>query len=741
MKLCDRNSTGAKAGLTGLLMLSSTLCLAQAQAQSQAQAQDDASVKTMSKLVAQDEQEVSEFLTGGDVDVVTREEIDEKHYTTIEEAVKRIPGVQVSTPGYKASEYGTTFGGEISINGDSGVIIMVDGRRLDNDASSYGGARSKSRVPLDMITNIGNVERIEVVKGAGAAVFGAEATGGVINIITRSGGERHATSLDAAAGSWGKQNYALTQSGPLFTDSLRYFASLSYASRDDSKYHDAYTDKTQTYDNTGYREKAASLRLDQSFSDTQSLGLYYSGTTNKSQYPITAPDYATLYLLYGNALPTGTGASTRPGYRNWFLYDAWLGSYTAETSNDVDLKYTFAVKDGYDSHVRAYKNYRRYSTRDFAGLFGTQFGNITPALIATALTAAGTQRREEVTGVELQLARKLGLHGLTSGWDVRNSELNTLNVRTGTRTLVKRKGIEAYVQDKMEITDRYTFTPGVRYSNFSKIKRTSATDVVTEKSSSVDTAFSLFTNYRFDSIGNVYASWAQIFRPLSNYDYDSETTEKLLDEEGNNWTLGIQKTFVSQTSVELNYSLLDMDNATARYSVWDPTAVNAASPTGFGANVTRSVNATQKKKAYNATVQQLLGEHWTLKASYAYVDEKFEARNFAINTADTTNINALINRFRTPRTYQAEAQFTQGKWSANANVQYLTGNDTTYFTARHFTVLGGGVNYQLFSNTRVYATIDNLTDEAYETRASTSYGPGAFPQPGRNWTIGVQQKL
>src|SRR5262249_22369435 len=147
------------------------------------------------------------------------------HFATIKDAIERVPGVQISSPGYHGQEYGTTFGEEISINGDSGVLIMVDGRRLDNDASGFGGARSKSKNPIDLTTGIDGVERIEIIKGSGGAAYGAEASGGIINVITRQGRDHQETGADVAGGSWGGEKYALTQSGPIFTERLRYFLS------------------------------------------------------------------------------------------------------------------------------------------------------------------------------------------------------------------------------------------------------------------------------------------------------------------------------------------------------------------------------------------------------------------------------------------------------------------------------------------------------------------------------------
>ena len=88
--------------------------------------------------------EQSYYRTGGDVKVITREEIEKRHYTDLTEAIKRIPGVTFQNPGYRGGEYGyAAYNNGVSINGDSRVIILVDGRRVDNLASQRISGTSK----------------------------------------------------------------------------------------------------------------------------------------------------------------------------------------------------------------------------------------------------------------------------------------------------------------------------------------------------------------------------------------------------------------------------------------------------------------------------------------------------------------------------------------------------------------------------------------------------------------------
>ena len=105
---------------------------------------------------------------------------------------------------------GNTFQPTIDLRGfnaqpASGVSVFVDGVRI-NDPDS-------NAVNLDLVP-IQDVERIEVLPGA-TAVFGANALGGVINIVTKRGGQSPQTTLEAV---WGSDNhYRLrgTTSGPI----------------------------------------------------------------------------------------------------------------------------------------------------------------------------------------------------------------------------------------------------------------------------------------------------------------------------------------------------------------------------------------------------------------------------------------------------------------------------------------------------------------------------------------------
>ena len=127
--------------------------------------------------------EQSYYRTGGDVDVITSEDIAQRHYVDMTSAIKTLPGVQVNSIGYHGGEYGagTQYNTTVTINGDDRVVVCLDGRRVDNAVSGLMSSRSanwtKALTNLDQVTSIDNVEKIEIIKGPGASKYGADATG------------------------------------------------------------------------------------------------------------------------------------------------------------------------------------------------------------------------------------------------------------------------------------------------------------------------------------------------------------------------------------------------------------------------------------------------------------------------------------------------------------------------------------------------------------------------------------
>ncbi|MCE9937068.1 MULTISPECIES: ligand-gated channel protein [Serratia] len=110
------------------------------------------------------------------ISVIPRQQIEDKAYRDITDALKDVPGVVVTGGGSSS---------DISIRGMSSkyTLILVDGKRVDTRGtrpnSDNAGIEQGWLPPLEAI------ERIEVVRGPMSSLYGSDAMGGVINVITR----------------------------------------------------------------------------------------------------------------------------------------------------------------------------------------------------------------------------------------------------------------------------------------------------------------------------------------------------------------------------------------------------------------------------------------------------------------------------------------------------------------------------------------------------------------------------
>jgi hemoglobin/transferrin/lactoferrin receptor protein len=106
--------------------------------------------------------------------VVTREEIIRNHYNSLTDVIKSLPGVRVSQPG--SGELGESFQLR-GLIGNLYTLILING--LPVKPSAVIGMPVLDQLPIRQ------AERIEIIYGPAAAVYGADAVSGVINIITR----------------------------------------------------------------------------------------------------------------------------------------------------------------------------------------------------------------------------------------------------------------------------------------------------------------------------------------------------------------------------------------------------------------------------------------------------------------------------------------------------------------------------------------------------------------------------
>lgn len=401
---------------------------------------------------------------------------------SVDEVLKVVPGVN----------YGRSFGifstkATVTMRGMSGkeqgrVLILVDG--IPMNKSDGGG------FDWNMI-DAAQIEKVEVTKGAGSAIYGGNAMGGIINIITKKSVEKLFVNAGISYGSFNTMGGRLNAGGAIkvkqpgnswtWTANTFYRASDGYITQPDAEQQaNPYIVKSDL------REGGASFRTNYNIGSRHSIGAslsYYNDNRGTGEKVFQPRGNTTDHDSYGITLN----------------YKGYLGSYTLHSSayflNEDYKKVNEYLKDDYTW-------YEVLSTR-------RDFGWLTT------------------------VTRELGSnHKLTGGFDLRNGSVDAYDKYYTSTDIIYNAGKmntwSMFAQDEVGLfNNRVRILAGVRYdiarfydglfyteaptqeSFFMEVYQNKA--MPTHTRSAVSPRIS--AHYRWNEQGRVYAGYSRGFRP------------------------------------------------------------------------------------------------------------------------------------------------------------------------------------------------------------------------------------
>jgi vitamin B12 transporter len=200
---------------------------------------------------------------GTTVNVIDSEQIQSQKIQTVGDALSQVPGVQVTQSGSP----GTVT--DVSIRGSTSAqtLVMVDGVELNTGTAGSFDIANLTTSDLD---------RIEVVRGAGGALYGSQAIGGVINLITREGQGPPELTMLSEGGNRATERQVATLEGS--QGKLGYSAALTYFSTE------GFRPVNDNSDNL-----SGALRLDYHLDDTTTIrgfARYYRSNVGLANYSV-----------------------------------------------------------------------------------------------------------------------------------------------------------------------------------------------------------------------------------------------------------------------------------------------------------------------------------------------------------------------------------------------------------------------------------------------------------------------
>lgn len=355
-------------------------------------------------------------------EVVNRKEIERTHARDLKEALEEVPGLLLK-PIHGKSGYEAWLQG---LDSDR-VLVVVNGEPITPSTGST--------VDLSQI-GVADVERIEIVKGAVSALYGSNAMGGVINVITREPTAPLAWRLNADGGSWGDKN--LSGDG---TDIARRHLSGKFAVKRPQGYldlsgdvrdSDGYDLDPSTYRSEGDDGRKANLDTRLAWTPDEETALYlaprYYREEISNQFTAFAPGVGDIKMKKHEEaarLHTTLGAERKFAdsgrLRGWLVYDDW-SSITQQ-----DAVATPQIEQQRDAEIDLY--------------------------------------RAEMQWDKPWSERHLFTSGLVAGHTALVQNKTENGLRVDELSDESNRNLEAYLQDDIFLSERWELVPGLRIQN------------------------------------------------------------------------------------------------------------------------------------------------------------------------------------------------------------------------------------------------------------------------------------
>jgi vitamin B12 transporter len=214
----------------------------------------------------------------GDVTVIDRKTLERFSGESVLSALQGQAGVQVTSNGGAGKSSSVFLRGANS----SHTLVLIDGVRY---GSATGGSAALEHIPADQI------ERVEILRGAAASLYGSDAIGGVIQIFTRQGKNTPQASLQLGYGTQDSRQASFSISG----QQGNTHASLTFAHTQTDSVSAISNPKNSNYfaDTDGYENSSIGVKLSHELAGGHQVGGSVLWSDNQGQYDASTYDFAT----------------------------------------------------------------------------------------------------------------------------------------------------------------------------------------------------------------------------------------------------------------------------------------------------------------------------------------------------------------------------------------------------------------------------------------------------------------
>ena len=608
--------------------------------------------------------------------IVTAQDIHNKGYNTIEEILKRTPGVNFVNNGFG---YIVDVRGQGVQGAAKNVKVLVDGSPLNILDMSH------AILPLNSIS-VEDIEKIEIINGGGTVLYGGGTAGGVINVITKKTQEEPV------------KNKVYYQNSSFDTNKLGFGTSIKFA--DNFLLDLGYENINGNGYRRGDKRDGENLRGGFTYNISDNQTLRFKATRYKEESKES--DGITKTQLNNDRKQAGT-------------------TLTESDLDRTEYSLNYEIKPT-DNLTFSLLGYNQKTIRDY--------DQEAPAGRMTHKTDG--QFKDRKTGVDLKGKYNYGSGNVIFGYEyIKNSSnrssygamymRNRRLFPTSTVDIDLQKNTHsAFIQGRHSFTDKLEGTLGYRYEHADyDIHRTDGRNVINKNTKKSNNAYETGLNFKYSDTGNVYAKYERGYRsPSPTEMVDKSITRgyvlnNLKSEKYDTYEIGIKDmigpSFVSLTGFYTNKNdeiLIDM-------------------PSGHGLNWTYKNLQKTERKGVELFAEQYFGT-FRVNESVSYVDAKIS------KGADKNKKIPYVSK--TKATLGANYEVLTGL-NLTADLNYFSNSvDGNYEKIKGYSTTDLGLSYAHKTGLGVQAGVKNVFGKKYYRYKN---GDSYIPEAERTYYVGV----
>lgn len=653
--------------------------------------------------------------TPSTVEIVDSKKLEQTQAKTLHDALKGALGVNVFNDFQGRSN--------VSIRGSESrhVLIMVDGKRLGGEAAyNSANAWDVDRIRME------DVERVEIIRGPAGALYGSDAMGGVINVITKTP-DKTTADINYEYG-WYEDGNGAGYKGNLYLQGAE--GNYSYKINAGLNKNRPYLDPKGSGDSMNFygKQQPLSLNVGYKFDNGNELSVDFSKIKEDNQKSTTSRTVMMPGKVWQDKVQTIYNDNKRTDYaitykgsddkQDW-MFRAYKSVFDKNYKNQNNTRMTNLLRPGGIGDWKLQDPKHDTVKRTLSVIEGKDTFNLSDK---NKLTAGFEYRKDESEGTRLKKPNT-SLGGASAHDAFDKAAINYM---------------AAYVQDEFRPNDKWLIIPSVRFDHSDQFSNKLTSNLAATYNAADDVRIKAVVGqgYKTPTVNDLYIFWEMYAANPGGKGQFYVGNPDLKPEKSLSYELSVEKDWGDRSTVHLGVFRNEVKDLISTYWTGKLTDDDPDLYPGVKGDMIMAYENIPEATLQGVELygSHRLGKNIYLNAGYTFLDAK-----------DKTNGTRLKDRAKHQVTfgvsYQPENIYA---WDlsfdlvSNLGYYFNNGDKSTMgnfvYETKDFTIANIMASRHLNKDTKIYLGIDNISNHQ-------NFGPYSDGNLGRLYRVGMEYKF